>query len=306
MQKIIRKLFEVEGEDEETDNRENDDGECMETISGEEMYGKKETDEENMQLQPMDEYCDDNTSTMVHHLLSRIIQASLGDEDESMQRDILREVVSNLPIGGSREELRAGIERSIENIIASWPQQDDPENVEAMCQTIREIINEIVFRLDSETKILRINHEEPQRIVRKLLHDIGIDKDAGIDVTMLQDVLVELLAEEDGVTAATNHLLSNLPDNTSDDEKQGVREHSTKVFTDISQLIAQSQVSADELEHLESTVEVKHDESKLPEQTTELDTERTEASLPTVEITGQESQERRESTQKESESESNE
>ncbi|XP_046415054.1 cilia- and flagella-associated protein 44 [Neodiprion fabricii] len=295
---------EVEGEEEETSNRENDDEECIETTT-EEMYDKKENYEDNMQLQPMDE-CDNNTSTMVHHLLSRIIQASLGDEEESVEWDILREVVSNLPIGGSREELRAGIERSIENIIASLPQQDDPENVEAMCQAIREIINEIIFRLDTETKIVRIDQEEPQRLVKKLLDDIGIDKETGIDITILQDLLVELLAEEDGVTAATNHLLSNLPDNTSDDEKQDVREHATKVFTDISQLIMQSQVSADELEHSEPTMAVKHEESELLEQTTELYIEETQPSLPIVELTRQESQEKRESTQKISESDSKE
>lgn len=79
-------------------------------------------------------------------MLSRIIQESLGDDDEIVGGDILREVISNLPIGGSREELRAGIERSIDNIIASLPQQEDAENMEAMRQAVREIINEIVFR----------------------------------------------------------------------------------------------------------------------------------------------------------------
>lgn len=86
----------------------------------------------------------------IHRLLSRIIEESFGEdeEEEGVGKDVLKEVVANLPvIGGSLEELRSGIERSIDNIIASLPQRDDKDNVEAMRQAIREIINEIVYRL---------------------------------------------------------------------------------------------------------------------------------------------------------------
>ncbi|XP_048505660.1 cilia- and flagella-associated protein 44 isoform X2 [Athalia rosae] len=224
-----------ESEEDEVDVGENDNekGNKDKKTNVEEMCEKEEN--ENNISQQLSEDRDDNTATMVHRLLSRIIQASLKDEDEGMEWDILREVISNLPIGGSREELQAGIEQSVEKVIQTLP-QDDTDDVKAMRQAIQDIINEIVHRLDAEIKVIKMNSQDAKEIISELLRDIKMS-----DKTMIADLansIVSLLAMQGGIVAATNHVIDNMPNDSSNKTIETVRKRVNTIFMDLSQQIA--------------------------------------------------------------------
>ena len=88
----------------------------------------------------------------MHRLLSRVIKGLFEDtEAERATKEILKQVLENLPIGGSSAELRAGIERSVEQIIQSLS-QDDEETMEAMREAVEESLHEIISRFVKDSK----------------------------------------------------------------------------------------------------------------------------------------------------------
>lgn len=76
--------------------------------------------------------------------------------------------------------------------------------------------------------------QEGEQLVGELLRNIGIDEEA----ESLRDSLVALLASE-GVNAAINHLLSNLPSDTNEETRNIIRDSAAAIFTEITQPIEQ-------------------------------------------------------------------
>lgn len=82
----------------------------------------------------------------MHRLLSRVLEGSAEDPaSEETGREILKQVLENVPIGGGIAEMRVGIERSVHQIIESLPQEDE-ETMEAMREAVQQSLHEIVQR----------------------------------------------------------------------------------------------------------------------------------------------------------------
>ncbi|XP_015588735.2 uncharacterized protein LOC107264707 [Cephus cinctus] len=213
---------------------------------------EKEAEDDTKEREITDFSSSENTAMMIHRLLSRIIEMSLGDEQaEESTQEILNEVISNLPINGNHDDLEAGIERSVENIVAMLP-QGNPERMEAMRQAVRESLSDIIIRLDSESKQIKSDDTDPDAKVKskinELLENVGIETEN----MQIQNELVQLIKNGQGVDAVMEWLSDKLPVNMNEESKKTAQEYAMVTLAEITEQIIMSEepvsVQAEEVE----------------------------------------------------------